>query len=127
MMRGAKIIEISPLDISVEVDAKILEGFGRYRVDQGGTLTALAAMELDLELLAPEILCPTANARSVQTMIAPAVTSVFVSMFMLCSAPLRLKRSRIVDEPSPEQMTGERAGLKFLAMTSVTLDFSISL
>jgi hypothetical protein len=47
------------------------------------------------------------------------VTSVFVSMFMFYSAPPRLTWSRIVDEPSPEQMTGERAGLKFLAMTSV--------
>ena len=48
MMRGAKVIEVTTLDVSVEIEAEIPERFSRYRLDPEGTLTALAAMESGL-------------------------------------------------------------------------------
>src|SRR6266496_3195572 len=57
------------------------------------------------------------NARSVQSMIAPAVISDFANTLVLFSAAPRLTRPGIVDEPGPEQIIRRRLSLASVAMT----------
>ena len=92
MMRGAKIVKITPFDISVEVDAEIVEGFGDTSLIQAGTSTAAGGVGVGLGVACAETSLSDANARFAQTMIAPAAMSFFINSVV--SAPSRTNEGR---------------------------------